>query len=36
MSLSKQSIEWAIKFIAEHADGDLFPRLLEIDALCER
>ncbi|MBB3386654.1 MULTISPECIES: RNA-directed DNA polymerase [unclassified Rhizobium] len=36
MSLSKSSIEWAIKFITEHADGDLFPRLLEIEAIRER
>jgi hypothetical protein len=31
MSLSSNSIHWAIKFVQNHADGDLFPKILEFD-----
>lgn len=33
MSLSSDSIHWAIKFVQNHADGDLFPKILEFDAI---
>lgn len=33
MSLSSNSIRWAIKFVHSHADGDLFPKILEFDAI---
>lgn len=31
--LSQTSIEWAVDFIADHSDGDLFPRVQEIEAI---
>lgn len=31
--LDKVSVEWAIDFIVEHSDGDLFPQLAEMTAL---
>ena len=33
MRLQSSSIHWAIDFLANHADGDLFPRLREFDAI---
>jgi retron-type reverse transcriptase len=35
MSLNSDSINWAIQFIHNHSDGDLFPKILEIDAIHE-
>lgn len=31
--LKKSSIEWAFQFIAKHADGDLFPKVIEFDKI---
>ena len=31
--LDKASVEWAIEFIAEHSDGDLFPKIAEMSAI---
>lgn len=36
MTLTAASIDWAIDFVANQSDGDLFPRLPEIQALVER
>lgn len=33
MTLTRNSIEWAINFVSDHADGDLFPKVIEIDAI---
>jgi len=33
--LDDSSIDWAIEFISRHSDGDLFPRILEIEAISE-
>jgi retron-type reverse transcriptase len=33
MSLTSDSIHWAIKFVHGHSDGDLFPKVLEVDAI---
>ena len=33
MTLSAQSLEWAAQFVADHSDGDLFPRIAEISAI---
>lgn len=33
MTLKAASLEWAIDFVHAHSDGDLFPRILEIDAI---
>ncbi|HBK64521.1 MAG TPA: Retron-type reverse transcriptase, partial [Cyanobacteria bacterium UBA11166] len=35
MSLTSNSIHWAIKFVDSHSDGDLFPKILEINAINE-
>lgn len=35
MALVRQSIEWAIEFVRQHSDGDLFPRIPEIEAIWE-
>ncbi|MEM7578453.1 MAG: RNA-directed DNA polymerase [Mastigocoleus sp.] len=35
MSLTGDSIHWAINFLHSHSDGDLFPKILEIDAIYE-
>jgi retron-type reverse transcriptase len=35
MSLTSDSIHWAIKFVHSHSDGDLFPKILEVDAINE-
>lgn len=34
MPLTADSLRWAIEFVQKHADGDLFPRILEVDAIC--
>ena len=36
MTLSAQSLEWATQFVADHSDGDLFPRIAEISAIIAR
>lgn len=33
MTLAKTSIDWAIDFVATHSDGDLFPKILEVEAI---
>lgn len=33
MTLSRDSIEWAINFVSDHSDGDLFPKIVEIGAI---
>ena len=33
--LNLDSILWAIKFLQKHSDGDLFPKILELDAISE-
>ena len=36
MAITKDSIEWAIDFLVDHSDGDLFPRILELQAISEQ
>jgi hypothetical protein len=36
MTLSIGSVEWAVQFVADHSDGDLFPRLAEMSAIFDR
>lgn len=36
MSLDATSVEWAIEFICDHSDGDLFPKLLEMEAISQK
>ncbi len=36
MTLDTASIEWAIEFLSAHSDGDLFPRLPELEAVVEK
>jgi len=33
--LNEASIRWAVKFIQNHSDGDLFPKILEVDAIAD-
>lgn len=33
MTLSRDSIEWSIEFVEKHSDGDLFPKICELDAI---
>lgn len=33
MTLQAASIDWAVDFVASHSDGDLFPKLPEMEAL---
>ena len=33
MALNAISLEWAIDFVATRSDGDLFPKVLEIEAI---
>lgn len=33
MTIAQQSIQWALEFLAEHSDGDLFPKIIELDAI---
>jgi len=34
--INKDSVMWAIKFIHKHSDGDLFPRIMELDAISSK
>ena len=34
--IDKASLLWAIQFIQKHSDGDLFPRVLEFDAIASK
>lgn len=34
--ITKDSLVWAIEFIQKHSDGDLFPRILEFDAVKDK
>jgi hypothetical protein len=36
MTLSSSAVEWALQFVAEHSDGDLFPPVDEVTALLSR
>jgi retron-type reverse transcriptase len=36
MTLQQKSLEWAIDFVNEHSDGDLFPMMPEIKAIVAR
>lgn len=36
MTLQAASIDWALDFVANHSDGDLFPRLPEMEALLQK
>jgi retron-type reverse transcriptase len=36
MTLDKDSIIWAIDFIRNHSDSDLFPKMLEIDVMSDK
>lgn len=31
--LSEDAISWAVDFVQNHSDGDLFPKIIEIDAI---
>ena len=33
MTLRADSLEWAVEFVHAHSDGDLFPKVLEIEAV---
>jgi retron-type reverse transcriptase len=33
VTLNAASLNWAIDFVAVHSDGDLFPRILEVEAI---
>ena len=34
--LNIDSVIWAIQFLQKHSDGDLFPKILELDAISEK
>lgn len=36
MTINRDSIRWSIDFVRNHSDGDLFPKILEIDAISDR
>jgi retron-type reverse transcriptase len=36
MTLNRDSIKWAIDFVSDHSDGDLFPKIIEISAICAK
>ena len=36
MTLSTSSLEWAVESVADHSDGDLFPRIAEMTAIRAR
>ncbi len=36
MTLNANSIDWAIDFVACQSDGDLFPKLPEMEAIAAR
>jgi hypothetical protein len=33
MTLNATSLDWAIDFVVNHSDGDLFPKIIEIEAI---
>ena len=33
MTLNASSLNWAIDFVVTHSDGDLFPKVLEVEAI---
>lgn len=33
MTLTSESLHWAVNFLYHHSDGDFFPKVLEIDAI---
>ena len=33
MTLLSASLEWAVDFVQAHSDGDLFPKVLEVEAV---
>jgi retron-type reverse transcriptase len=33
LTLARQSLEWAINFVDQHADGDIFPKIVELKAI---
>ena len=35
MTLTSASLEWAIQSVAQHSDGDLFPKILEFEAIID-
>jgi len=34
--ITKESIIWAIQFLQKHSDGDLFPKILELNAILDK
>ena len=34
--ITKESIIWAIQFLQKHSDGDLFPNILELNAILDK
>lgn len=34
--VSKDSLRWTIQFLQKHSDGDLFPKILEFDAIANK
>lgn len=36
MTLQAASIDWSLDFVARHSDGDLFPKMPEIEALLDK
>jgi len=34
--LNRDSVIWAIQFLQKHSDGDLFPKILELDAISDK
>ena len=35
MKLARDSIEWSLRFLRRHSDGDIFPSIPELSAVCE-
>lgn len=33
MTILATSLEWAVDFVQAHSDGDLFPKVLEVEAV---
>lgn len=36
MTLDRKSLEWSIQFIEKHSDGDLFPKVKELEAISDK
>lgn len=36
VTLTNESLEWAVDYVADHSDGDLFPRITEMEAIVAR